>query len=330
MPLDFVQSKVPKLRADDLDAGRVAGRPRAGMGAARPRRPLHVAGHARGSRRLLDARLRVRFVANIDNLGAVLDPRILGWFAREELPFLMEVAERTAGRSQGRAPGPAPRWRAWCCARPLRPATRTSTPSRTSAGTGTSTRTSSGSTCARSPRCCERSRRRARPADDREPQDRRSHGRHLARGDPARDGDGRGDRRVRGRVRDRVPRSRFAPVKTTNDLLVAALRRLRPDGRPRVELAPAREGSRRSSTSTRRLQARRGLRAALRRGPPSLIECERLVVKGDVSFGGGVSVRGSVTVNGPARIEDGDAGGLAGRGRVLQPLAPQLVASPTG
>ena len=42
----------------------------------------------------------------------------------------------------------------------------------------------------------------------------------------------------------RVPRARFAPVKTTNDLLVAALRRLRADrrrarrARPRAATAP--------------------------------------------------------------------------------------------
>ena len=31
-------------------------------------------------------------------------------------------------------------------------------------------------------------------------------------------------------------------------------------------------------------------------GPPSLVECERLTVKGDARFGAGVVVRGSVTV----------------------------------
>ena len=40
-------------------------------------------------------------------------------------------------------------------------------------------------------------------------------------------------------------------------------------------------------------------------GPPSLRDCERLVVRGDVQFGRGVVVRGSVTVEGPRRLEDG-------------------------
>jgi UTP--glucose-1-phosphate uridylyltransferase len=40
-------------------------------------------------------------------------------------------------------------------------------------------------------------------------------------------------------------------------------------------------------------------------GPPSLVTCERLTVCGDVTFGRDVAVRGAVTVEGPARTEDG-------------------------
>jgi UTP--glucose-1-phosphate uridylyltransferase len=39
-------------------------------------------------------------------------------------------------------------------------------------------------------------------------------------------------------------------------------------------------------------------------GAPSLVECERLAVEGDVTFGRDVVVRGAVTVRGP-RVEDG-------------------------
>ena len=106
-----------------------------------------------------------------------------------------------------------------------------------------------------------------------------------------------------------VPRSRFAPVKTTNDLLDAALRRLRPDRRraawswrrqrdgrpPFVDLDPA----------YYKLVADFEQRFAA--GPPSLIECERLVVEGDVTFGAGVRGPGlGRRCEGPARIEDGD------------------------
>ncbi len=40
-------------------------------------------------------------------------------------------------------------------------------------------------------------------------------------------------------------------------------------------------------------------------GPPSLIDCDRLAVDGDVRFGSGVTVRGSVRIEGPREIEDG-------------------------
>ncbi len=83
-------------------AGLLAGRPRPRVGAARPRRPVHVArhlGHARAS--CSDKGYEYAFVSNADNLGATLDERILGWFAREELPFLMEVADRTEADRKG-------------------------------------------------------------------------------------------------------------------------------------------------------------------------------------------------------------------------------------
>ncbi|MBK8050421.1 MAG: UTP--glucose-1-phosphate uridylyltransferase [Anaerolineales bacterium] len=41
------------------------------------------------------------FVSNADNLGADLDLHILGYVAQNELPFLMEVADRTAADRKG-------------------------------------------------------------------------------------------------------------------------------------------------------------------------------------------------------------------------------------
>ena len=41
-------------------------------------------------------------------------------------------------------------------------------------------------------------------------------------------------------------------------------------------------------------------------GAPSLVECERLSVEGDVTFGRDVVVRGTVTVEGPREIPDGE------------------------
>ena len=56
----------------------------------------------RGCSRRCSARgYRWAFVSNADNLGAVLEPRILAWIARDEVPFVMEVADRTEADRKG-------------------------------------------------------------------------------------------------------------------------------------------------------------------------------------------------------------------------------------
>ena len=98
---DFLQSKVPKLDAGDLtpvswpqDPGLEWAPP--GHGDLYP--SLQSSGMLAA---LLDGGYRYAFVANADNLGAVMSPRILAWFAREQIPFLMEVADRTAADRKG-------------------------------------------------------------------------------------------------------------------------------------------------------------------------------------------------------------------------------------
>ena len=51
--------------------------------------------------RLLDEGVRYAFVSNADNLGAILDPALLGYFATSGAPFLMEVTRRTAADRKG-------------------------------------------------------------------------------------------------------------------------------------------------------------------------------------------------------------------------------------
>ena len=41
------------------------------------------------------------FVSNSDNLGATLDPALLNWFASSDMPFLMEVTARTGADRKG-------------------------------------------------------------------------------------------------------------------------------------------------------------------------------------------------------------------------------------
>lgn len=51
--------------------------------------------------RLLAANVKYLFVSNADNLGATLDLSLLNYFAESGKPFLMEVAERTASDRKG-------------------------------------------------------------------------------------------------------------------------------------------------------------------------------------------------------------------------------------
>ena len=97
-----------------------------------------------------------------------------------------------------------------------------------------------------------------------------------------------------------VPRTRFVPVKTTDDLTL-----LRSDAYTLVDdyevrPAPGLEGGLpfvaldrdyfgRVDDYERRMPA----------GPPSLRGAERFVVKGDVCFGAGVVVRGAVEIEAP-------------------------------
>ena len=101
LPLDFVQHKVPKVRADDLTPVQWP------TNAAQEWCPpghgdLYTALITSGMLdRLLDGGFEYVFVSNSDNLGAVLDLDILGYFAQNDLPFLMEVWDRTEADRKG-------------------------------------------------------------------------------------------------------------------------------------------------------------------------------------------------------------------------------------
>jgi UDP-N-acetylglucosamine pyrophosphorylase len=50
---------------------------------------------------LLEEGVKYAFVSNSDNLGAILDPALLGFFAESGAPFMMEVTRRTAADKKG-------------------------------------------------------------------------------------------------------------------------------------------------------------------------------------------------------------------------------------
>ncbi len=50
---------------------------------------------------LISQGIEYAFISNSDNLGASLDPSILGYFAEKKLPFMMEVAQRRPSDAKG-------------------------------------------------------------------------------------------------------------------------------------------------------------------------------------------------------------------------------------
>ena len=90
--------------------------------------------------------------------------------------------------------------------------------------------------------------------------------------------------------------SRFAPVKTTNDLLVVRSDAYLLDAEPRVAPAPERgDQLPLIDLDTDHFKLLHDFEACFPAGPLSLIGCDWLVVIGDVTFGREVIVRGSVT-----------------------------------
>ena len=108
----------------------------------------------------------------------------------------------------------------------------------------------------------------------------------------------------------RVSRRRFAPVKTSNDLLAVRSDAYVLTSEAHVELAPER-GERPPivDLDPRFYKLLGDFEQRFPAGPPSLANCDRLTIRGDVVLGSGVVVRGSVTIENAAadqwRIEDG-------------------------
>lgn len=99
--LDFLQNKVPKLLADTLAPVDWPAAPDLewcppGHGDLYP--SLLGSGWLE---RLAGEGIEYLFVSNSDNLGATADPALLAYFAGSGLSFLMEVAERTASDRKG-------------------------------------------------------------------------------------------------------------------------------------------------------------------------------------------------------------------------------------
>lgn len=101
MPLGFCQHKVPKLRQDDLRAVEwTADQEKEWCPPGHGN--LYLALYTSGLlKELLERGYEHAFVSNVDNLGATLDLALLGYIAAETIPFLMEVAIRTTADRKG-------------------------------------------------------------------------------------------------------------------------------------------------------------------------------------------------------------------------------------
>jgi UTP--glucose-1-phosphate uridylyltransferase len=303
IPPDLLQNKVPKIAADDLRPVSWPSDPELEW-APPGHGDLYTALVTSGMlETLLDHGLRYAFVSNSDNLGAVLEPRILSWVAREGVPFAMEVAERTEADRKG---GHIARRGGRLVLRETAQTPDEDLAALQDVGRHRYVNTNNlwidlealRATLAQNDGVLELpiivNRKTVDPTDPDSPAVIQ-----LETAMGAAIGVFEGARALH------VPRRRFAPVKTTNDLL--ALRSdayvLRDDCR--VEPAPQRDEPPVIDLDSRYYKLIADFDARFPAGPPSLVACDHLTVEGDVTFGRGVVVRGAVTVRGPARIEDG-------------------------
>ena len=302
VPLDFLQGQEPKIRADDLQPVQWPADPELewcppGHG------DIYTALAASGTLdALLSAGLRYAFVSNSDNLGALADVRIAAWAAAGQVPFALEavrgtLADRKGGhlaRYQGRvvlretAQVPdgdtsftdVERWRwyntnnIWIDLRALADLQ--------DADPGAPVL----------PLIVNR-----KTVDPRDPASTPVIQLETAMGTAI--GSIPAARAVH------VPRSRFIPVKTTNDLLVVRsdAYELTSDGRMR----PGFDGPGPVVTLDERYyELLPDFEQRFPAGAPSLRRCRRFEVEGDVTFGAGVVVVGDVRGTGPRHVPDGE------------------------
>ena len=302
VPLDFLQGREPKIRADDLQPVQWPADPELewcppGHG------DIYTALAASGTLdALLGAGLRYAFVSNSDNLGALADVRIAAWLAAEQVPFALEavrgtLADRKGGhlaRYQGRVvlreTAQVPdgdtsftdvgRWRwyntnnIWIDLRALKDL-QAADPAAPALPLIVNRET----------------------VDPRDPASTPVIQLESAMG--AAIGSIPGARAVH------VPRSRFAPVKTTDDLLVVRsdAYELTSDGRMR----PSFDGPGPVVTLDKDFyKLLPDFEQRFPAGAPSLRRCRRFEVEGDVTFGAGVMAVGDVRVTGPRHVPDGE------------------------
>ncbi|HCH61889.1 MAG: UTP--glucose-1-phosphate uridylyltransferase [Deltaproteobacteria bacterium] len=293
LPIDFLQHRVPKV--DQRELAPVDHEPASATWCPPGHGDLYTALVTRGVlEQLLAAGRRYLFVSNSDNLGAVLDLRILGWFVAQSVPFLMEVADRTEADRKGghlarRAGQLILREVAQCPASDLE---TFQDHTRHRYFNTNNLWIDLHALAARMgpdrPLVLPLIRNR-KTVDPRDPTSTPVYQLESAMG--AAIGVFPGAQAIR------VPRTRLVPVKTTGDLL-----RTRSDATVLLDdgrLVPATERPPNVVLDKAHYKLVGQLDDHFPEGPPSLKDCTSFVVEGDVVFGGGVICRGDVRVTAP-------------------------------
>jgi UTP--glucose-1-phosphate uridylyltransferase len=298
-PLCFLQHKFPKILQGELTPvnwpqNRELEWNPPGHG------DVYAALHASGMlQTLLDDGVRYGFICNSDNLGAGIDEALLGYFAEKHLPFMMEVAEKTPADIKG----------------------------------GHLARHRNGRLILREAAQCPKheiaafqdiqryrffntnniwinleflrdliARRRIielpmivnpKTVDPRDAQSPRVYQIETAMGS--------GISLFEGAAAVNVPRSRFLPVKTCNDLLAVRSDCFVYSESEGLKLNPAREAAGRTEAIKIKLDSKYYgkfdlLEERFKEGEPSLVECDGLTINGDVRFEKGVVIRGAVAI----------------------------------
>ena len=95
LDLDFIQNKFPKINEETLEPGSYKENPEKewnppGHG------DLYIALNSSGLLdKLIDKGVKYLFISNIDNLGATVDYDILGYMAKNNIPYIAELTART-------------------------------------------------------------------------------------------------------------------------------------------------------------------------------------------------------------------------------------------
>jgi len=297
IPLDFLQHKAPKIRQDTLEPVSWPANP-ALEWAPPGHGDIYTALVTSGMlETLLSHGIEYAFVSNADNLGAALDDAIFGYFIEGGFPFMMEVADRTPADRKG---GHLAR------------------------------RKADGQLILReSAQCPEEdvdafqdiSRHRyfntnnlwfhlptiqqvmeardgilglpmivnKKTVDPRDPDSTPVYQLETAMGSAI--------AVFPGAQALRVPRTRFSPVKTTNELLAVRSDAFLLTEDYRVVLHPEREGRAVVIDLDRRYyKLIDEFEKRFPDGPPSLLRCDRLVVRGDVVFKGHIVLEGEVEI----------------------------------